>query len=180
VVCHNKLHTIRPYEINPDENHLSGKPLNNVYERIFTDRELFVALGLLNSIPFDFLMRTKIDSTVVMYKFEESQIPHLTAGDNWFEYISNRAARLNCYGDEFEEMRERLGGVQPATDKDERLKLQAEIDAAAFHAYGLNQQDVEFVLEDFHRVNNARKMTREYFHMVFEKYDELENRGPKP
>jgi len=76
-------------------------------------------------------------------------------------------------------MRECLGGVQPATDKDERLKLQAEIDAAAFHAYGLNRQDVEFVLEDFHRVNNPRKMTQEYFDMVFEKYDELEE-GRKP
>jgi len=137
------------------------------------------ALGLLNSIPFDFLMRTKSDTHIVMYKFEESQIPHLTAGDDWFEYISNRAARLNCYGGEFEEMRECLGGVQPATDKDERLKLQAEIDAAAFHAYGLNRQDVEFVLEDFHRVNNPRKMTQEYFDMVFEKYDELEE-GRKP
>jgi hypothetical protein len=180
VVCHNKLHTVRPYEINPDESHLSEKPLNNVYERIFTDKELFVALGLLNSITFDFLMRTKIDSTVVMYKFEESQMPHLTAGDDWFEYISTRAARLNCYGGEFEEMRERLGGVQPATDEGERLKLQVEIDAAAFNAYGLNRQDVEFVLQDFHRVNNPRKMTQEYFEMVLEKYDELEKEGPKP
>lgn len=180
VVCHNKLHTVRPYEVNPDENHLSENPLHNVYERIFTDEELFSTLGLMNSIPFDFLMRTKIDTTIVMYKFEESQIPHLTEGDDWFEYISNRAARLNCYGPEFEEMRERLGGVQPATDKDERLKLQAEIDAAAFHAYGLNQQDAEFVLEDFHRVNNPRKMAQEYFDMVFEKYDELEEEGPKP
>jgi len=47
----------------------------------------FAALGLLNSIPFDFLMRTKSDTHIVMYKFEESQIPHLTAGDDWFEYI---------------------------------------------------------------------------------------------
>jgi len=179
-VCVNTLHTIRPYTIEPDEDDLSTKPLHGVYERVFSNKELFSALGLLNSIPFDFLMRTKSDTHIVMYKFEESQIPHLTAGDNWFEYISNRAARLNCYGDEFEEMRERLGGVQPATDKDERLKLQAEIDAAAFHAYGLNQQDVEFVLEDFHRVNNPRKMTQGYFDIVFQKYDELENGGPKP
>jgi len=87
---------------------------------------------------------------------------------------------LNCYGGEFEEMRERLGGVKPATDEGERLKLQAEIDAAAFNAYGLNRQDVEFVLQDFHRVNNPRKMTQEYFDMVLEKYDELEKEGPKP
>ena len=88
VVCHNKLHTIRPYSIEPEQEDLSKSPLHDVYHRIFSDQELFVTLGLLNSIPFDFLMRTKIDSTVVMYKFTESQVPHLTEGDDWFEYIS--------------------------------------------------------------------------------------------
>jgi len=175
-VCVNTLHTIRPYTIEPDEDDLSTKPLHGVYERVFSDEELFAALGLLNSIPFDFLMRTKSDTHIVMYKFEESQIPHLTTSDDWFEYISNRAARLNCYGGEFEEMRECLGGVQPATDKDERLKLQAEIDAAAFHAYGLNRQDVGSFLRTSTGSTIREKMTQEYFDMVFEKYDELERR----
>jgi len=137
-VCHNKLHTVRPYKIEPYMPDLSEKPLYEVYERVFSDEELFVALGLLNSIPFDFLMRTKIDSTVVMYKFKESQVPRLTEGDDYFEYIWTRAARLNCYGDKFEEMRERLD-VEPATTESERREIQAEIDAAAFHAYGLDQ-----------------------------------------
>ncbi len=180
VVCHNKLHTIRPYLIEPEKDDLSKKPLHDVYERIFSDKELFVTVGLLNSIPFDFLMRTKIDSTVVMYKFKESQIPHLTDGDDWFEYISTRAARLNCYGSEFEEMRDRLGGIDSASNKNERRELQAEIDAAAFHAYGLNREDVDFILDDFHRVQSPRVMTKEYFDRVSEKYDVLEEEGPKP
>ncbi|MCQ4335003.1 type II restriction endonuclease subunit M [Natronomonas sp. F2-12] len=180
VVCHNKLHTIRPYSIDPEQENLSKSPLHDVYHRIFSDQELFVTLGLLNSIPFDFLMRTKIDSTVVMYKFKESQVPHLTEGDDWFEYISTRAARLNCYGNEFKQMRERLGGIESATDKSERRELQAEIDAAAFHAYGLNREDVDFILNDFHRVQNPRVMTEEYFEMVSERYDLLEQEGPKP
>ncbi|CCQ35485.1 probable restriction/modification enzyme [Natronomonas moolapensis 8.8.11] len=175
VVCHNKLHTIRPYTIEPDNEDLSKKPLHDVYKRVFTDRELFVAVGLLNSIPFDFLMRTKIDSTVVMYKFKESQMPRLTKGDDWFEYIWTRSAQLNCYGDEFGEMRERLDGIEPATDEDERRKLQAEIDAGAFHAYGLDKKEVEYVLDDFHRVRNPRKMTESYFELVKEKYKELQS-----
>ena len=60
---------------------ISTEPNNNnlekCYERVFTYQELFVALGLMNSLPFDFLMRTKIDSTVVMYEFKESQAPKL-------------------------------------------------------------------------------------------------------
>jgi hypothetical protein len=77
-------------------------------------------------------------------------------------------------------MRERLGGIEPATDETERQKLQAEIDAAAFHAYGLDRHEMKFVLDDFHRVSNPRIMTEEYFDLVFEKYDVLAEEGPYP
>lgn len=172
-VCVHTLQTLRPYDIDLDEEDLENYPMHSAYERIFTDQELFVAVGLLNSLPFDFLMRTKIDTHIVKYKFEESQMPRLTEGDEWFEYIWTRAARLNCYGEPFAEMRERLGGIEPATDPDERQRLQAEIDAAAFHAYGLNREETKFVLDDFHRVQNPRTMTDEYFDLVLAKYDEL-------
>ena len=178
VVCHHALNTIRPFTFNIDRKDLSESPLHSAYERVFTDRELFVALGLLNSIAFDFLMRTKIDKNLVMYKLIESQVPRLTEGDNWFRYISDRAARLNCYGEGFAEMRERLGGIDPETDRQKRHEIQAEIDAAAFHAYGLERRDVEFVLDDFHQVSNARLMTNEYMDMVFEKFDVLLEEGP--
>jgi len=173
VVCHNTLHTIRPYEITPERENLADSPLHSVYERVFIDESLFAALGLINSVPFDYLMRTKIDTHIVMYKFEESQVPRLTAGDEWFEYIWRRAARLNCYGEAFAEMRERLGGIEPATDPDEREVVQAELDAAAFHAYGLDREQTAFVLGDFYQVSNPRRMTDEYLELVLEKYDEL-------
>ncbi|WP_435182443.1 hypothetical protein [Halobellus sp. EA9] len=173
IVCYHKLHTIRPIEPNPTREDLDNIPLHSAYDSIFDDKELFVTVGLLNSMPFDFLMRTKVDSSIVMYKFRESQVPRLTEGDEWFEYIWTRAARLNCYGEDFEEMRDRLGGIEPATDMDERREVQAELDAAAFHAYGLDREQTAFVLDDFHRVQNPRLMDEEYFEMVLEKYDDL-------
>lgn len=42
---------------------------------------------------------------------------------------------MNCYEEAFAEMCEWLGGIDPATDPEERKRLQAEIDADAFHAY---------------------------------------------
>ena len=174
IACLETLQSFRPYEITiKNKEQLDSKPLHNCYNRIFSDEELFVAVALLNSIPFDFLMRTKIDTHIVKYKLEESQVPRLTAGDEWFEFLWTRAARLNCYGNAFEEMRERLGGVDPVTDKDERRQLRAEIDAAAFHAYGLGSEEMQFVLDDFHLVDNPRLMDREYLEMVSEQYHEL-------
>ncbi len=178
VVCHNTLRTIRNYQIKPYEEGLEEDPLHVFYEQIFTDRELFAGLGLINSIPFDYLLRTKVDTHVVTYKFKESQVPHLTEEDDYFEFISTRAARLNCYGGDFKKIRTRLGGIKPATEEKERRKLQAEVDAAAFHAYGLERQEVKFVLDDFHRVNNPRMMDEEYFDLVFEKFDYLCQEGP--
>lgn len=125
-------------------------------------------------------MRTKLETHIVKRELLESQMPRLTGGDDWFEYISERAARLNCYGEEFAEMRERLGGIEPAIENEERRRLQAEMDAAAFHAYRLDRPDTKFVLDDFHRVQNPRLMTEEYFDLVLEKYDELTESGPHP
>ncbi|ELY49838.1 Eco57I restriction-modification methylase domain-containing protein [Natronorubrum bangense] len=173
VVCTNTLHTIRPYEINPVEDDLSSEPLHSVYDRIFTDESLFAALGLINSVPFDYLMRTKINTHIQKYKFVESQVPRLTKGDEWFEHIWTRAARLNCYGEKFEEMQERLGGIEPVIEEPERRETQAELDAAAFHAYGLNRKQTAFILEDFYQVQNPRLMDDKYLEMVLNKYEEL-------
>lgn len=173
VACHNKLHAARPYNIEPEKKHINNNNLEKCYERVFTDEELFVALGLMNSLPFDFLMRTKVDSTVVMYKFKESQVPKLEEGSKWFKFIWKRAAKLNCYGKEFGQMRERLNEIEPIKDVSERKRTQAEIDAASFKAYGLDRDQTKFILEDFDRVSNPRVMTDEYFDEVLEKYDEI-------
>ena len=172
-VCDYSFYVVEPFEITPSEEDLSDSPLHGVYESVYSDRELFAAVGLFNSMPFDFLIRRKIDNSIPIYSFKETQVPDLTSGEEWFDYIWKRAARLNCYGDEFEDMRDRLGGIDPATDMDERRDVQAELDAAAFHAYGLDRDQTEFVLEDFHRVQSPRIMDEDYFETVLDKYDEL-------
>jgi hypothetical protein len=125
-------------------------------------------------------MRTKIDTNIVQYKLNETQLPRLTDGDDWFNWISQRAARLNCYGDEFTDMRQQLGDIDAVTDTEKRRKLQAEIDAAAFHAYGLNEEETDFILNDFYQVDNPKLMDDAYFDLVFEKYTELDEEGPYP
>lgn len=173
IVTLHSIYTIRPFEIEPEKDDLSENPLHSAYKRAFTDREMLAATGLLNSIPFDFLMRTKVNKEIYQYNFKETQVPRLTEGDDWFDYIWQRAARLNCYGEEFEELRARLDGIEPVEAMGERKVLQAEIDAAAFHAYGLNKEETEFVLEDFHQVGDPRLMDDEYFDLVLKKYIQL-------
>lgn len=178
VVSVHTIMTVRPYVARPTEENLSEYPMHSAYERTFTDRELFVFLGMLNSTVFDYLIRSKVDNHIVQYKLEESQMPRLTADDEWFEYIWRRAAKLNCYGGPFEEMRSRLGGIEPIIDPEQRKETQAELDAAVFHAYGIDEQEVAFILDDFHQVENPDVMDDAYFEMVLEDYRELTDDQP--
>lgn len=179
IVTHNALTTIRPIKFsNIEKSDLTDIPLEGVYEKAMSNKEMFYLLGFLNSIPFDYMMRTKIEENMVMYKFRESQLPRLTEGDDWFNYISKRAAKLNCYGKEFKEIREKLDSIKPIKDKNERKEIQAEIDASAFHAYELKRDETKYVLDNFYRVENPRMMTGDYFDLVLEKYDELAEKGP--
>ena len=172
-VSHNALRTMRPYKINPSEEDLSKETLHDMYDRVFTDKELFVATGLLNSIPVDYLMKSKVEENINMFHLLGTQVPRLTDGDEWFEYITERGARLNCYGNQFAEMRERLEGVEPVQTQEERQIVQAELDAAALHAYGLGESEVKFVLEDFNRVKQPRMMDENYFDLVLDNYQSL-------
>ena len=172
VVCHSKLRTFRPHEVDAQESDLDEKPLRSIYQPKFTSEEMFAALGLINSLAFDYLMRTKIDNTLVAYKVRESQVPRLTDGDKWFDYIWTRAARLNCYGKESESLQNELN-ITPATSHQERKQTQAEMDAGAMLAYGLSRNEVEHMLDNFGRVKNPRLMDEDYFEMVLEKYEAL-------
>jgi hypothetical protein len=173
IVCHSKLRTLRPHTVaSESKDDLTEFPLREIYEPLFTKQELFAALGLLNSLPFDYLMRTKTYTTIVAYKVRESHVPRLTDGDEWFEYIWSRSAKLNSYGEAFEELRDELD-IEPATEPSQRKQIQAEIDAAAMHAYGLEKPEVEHLIENFHQVKTPRLMDGEYFELVLTNYDKL-------
>lgn len=174
VVTYTNLTTVRPFKIIPEEEALSDFPVHDIYQNKYTEKELFVLLGIINSLPFDFLIREKTDKRIATYSMLEAQAPSLEPDEPWFDFISKRSARLNCYGEEFAEMRERLGSIDPVTDADERKQLHTEIDAAVFKAYDLAEKEVQFVLDQFHRVKDPRIMDDEYFDLVMEAYrDEM-------
>lgn len=73
-------------------------------------------------------------------------------------------------------MRDRLGGFEAVAEPEARARLRAEVDAAAFHAYGLDREETAFLLDDFHRIDNPQLMTEEYFDHVLDCYDRLATR----
>jgi hypothetical protein len=163
----------------PDHFHINSLNSINPHQGDQTNIERrLVLLGLLNSIPYDYLLRQKITNSIPKYTLFETRIPFITGEHPLFEQILRRVGRLNLIGVPFEAQQEELG-IQPAKESEERRRrLRAEIDAAAFDLYGFEDVDViERVLDDFGFVRNPRVMDSDYYDLVLEAFEQGEYRN---
>lgn len=177
VVCLNTLHTIHPYDWRRQEQQIDTTTPDNLFRLTYNPEELFCLLGLLNSIPFDYLMRTKVETHLSDYLVKESQVPRLTNDTPWFDLIWESAARLNCYGDSFASLRDDLN-ITPLHDKGERRITQAINEAAAFRAYGFEDSDLVWsVIDSFPIVRSPRVMDDRYMDEVIDQFEDLGGRG---
>lgn len=172
VLCVNTLHTIHPYTWRHPTPQIDQATQSTLFQPRYDPKELFCLLGLLNSTPFDFLLRSKIDTHLSDYLITESQAPKPSLGGGIFESIWEDAARLNCYGEQFEQLCNNLG-IEAIEDVARRKTVQAGIDAAVFHAYGFDDPDLVWsVLESQPRVQNPRVLDEDYFETVIRQFED--------
>lgn len=166
VLTVNTIHTIHPFNWKAtDPANITHTP-DNLFEPRYTPQETFCLLGILNSTPFDYLMRSKITTHLSDYLINESQAPRLSPDSDLGETIWTLAARLTCYPDRFEPLQDELN-ISPIRDVDKRAAVQAEIDAAVFLAYGFEDRDVVWsILESLPRVRSPRVLDESYFERV--------------
>ena len=136
-------------------------------------------LGTLNSFAYDFVMRQKI-SNLHMNFFIVEQIPTLppvtydkpcpwqrnTTLEAW---ISERVLKLTCTAEDMLPLAEacgftsgsfqsEYGGRLNKWDEAERAELLAELDAAYFHLYGIDRDDVDHILSTFKGIHDERTL----------------------
>ncbi|WP_154020816.1 Eco57I restriction-modification methylase domain-containing protein [Haloarcula sp. CBA1115] len=166
VLTVNTIHTIHPFRWKTTDPANTTHTPDNLFEQRYTPQEIFCLLGILNSTPFDYLMRSKIKTHLSDYLVKESQAPHLSPVSNLGETIWTLAARLTCYGDCFNPLQKELN-VDPIRDIEKRAAAQAEIDAAVFLAYGFEDRDVVWsILDSLPRVRSPRVLDESYFERV--------------
>jgi hypothetical protein len=118
-------------------------------------------LANLNSIAFDYATRQKIGGITLNF-FIVEQLPTLPP-DAYAEkcpwdknqtlekWISERVLRLTCTSDDMRPLAE-AAGFRPGIVKwkeEERAQLRAELDAAYFRLYGIEADDIEYILGTF-------------------------------
>jgi hypothetical protein len=132
-----------------------------------TPRQECCLLANLNSFVFDFVARQKVGGLHLNF-FIVNQLPAFTPDfydekcpwkkrETLLSWISERVLKLTCTADDMRPLA-RAAGFAPGVHKwkpAERAEIMAELDAAFFLLYGVERDDVHYILTTFSGANDA-------------------------
>ena len=110
-------------------------------------------LSLLNSFVLDYVARQKVGGVHLTYNYlRQLPIPRPSDfGQRDLNFVIPRACELTCASRDLSSVASRVGiqGAPFRWDDYRRLWLRAELDAFFFHKYGVNRDDVGYIMEAF-------------------------------
>ena len=126
-------------------------PLTNTAPYLIFSRWGTVAraslLGVLNSLPFDWMARRHVEEHVNFFILNMLCLPKWEDTD--WQRIGELAARLSCIDERFADFAAEAGVEWGPLGDGERTAVRAEIDALVARSYGLIAGELEFVFTDF-------------------------------
>jgi hypothetical protein len=153
-----------------------------------TPRQAACLLANLNALPLDFVARQKVGGLHLNF-FIVEQFP-IFPPDRYAErcpwnkrqtlekWISDRTMKLTCTANDMKPLAD-AAGFDPPIHKwnpTERAKLMAELDAAYFVLYGIERDEVEYIMSTFQGLRDAQPLlpgaTRQA-DMILAEYDRL-------
>ncbi|QGZ90684.1 Eco57I restriction-modification methylase domain-containing protein [Microcystis aeruginosa] len=132
---------------------IDKQPTINLKERCYL-------LSIFNSFVFDRSIRDKVTSHLSFFYIYQTPIPRLKEGDRYFEEIVEKAAKLICVSEEFDELAKEVGigsHKNGVTEETERAKILAKLDAIVAHLYELNEIEFQHILSTFPLVSESVK-----------------------
>ena len=149
-------------------------------------------LSALNSFAVDFAARTSVGGTDLSF-FVIRQLPVVEPGDflgelargaTYADFIIPRVLELTYTSWEVRGFAEDLGYYGPPFqwDEERRFLIKCQLDAAMFHLYGLDRDDVDYIMDTFPIVKrNDERAYGEYRtkRAILELYDQIA-RGDLP
>jgi hypothetical protein len=142
----------------------------------------------LSSLVLDYVARQKFTGTSFKY-YLIKQLPVLAPSKYrdsvlWLgegtlaEWIRDRVLELSFTSWDMESFARDMGdyGAPFHWDEERRVLMRAELDAAYFHLYGLERDEVEHVMESFDALRRREERQLGEFHtkrLILERYDEM-------
>ncbi|NCR21346.1 MAG: ATP-binding protein [Microcystis aeruginosa L111-01] len=124
-------------------------------------KEKCYLLSIFNSFVFDRSIRDKVTSHLSFFYVYQNPIPRLKEGDRYFEEIVEKAAKLICVSEEFDELAKEVGidsHKNGVTEETERAKIRAKLDAIVAHLYELNEIEFQHILSTFPLASESVKI----------------------
>lgn len=127
-------------------------------------------LGALSSLPLDWYARRFVEVSLNYFVFNPFPIPRPAADHPLRGRVIALSGRLAVQADDrFEEWGAAIGVVPSPITGEEKDEHIAELDAAVFHLYGLEERDLVHVFESFHEgwdFTARLKATLRHFHRL--------------
>ncbi|MER7782486.1 DNA methyltransferase [Streptomyces albidoflavus] len=165
----------------PDSAAANSLPVSIVSEGL-TSR-VAELLACLSSYVLDYAARLKVGGVHLNF-FICNQFPVLAPGDlvEHAEFIRQRVAELTCTADDLTPFARDLGdiGAPFIWNEDRRTVIRAELDALFFHLYGINRDDVDYILDTFpivKRKDEAKYGTYRTKDLILAEYDRMAAAG---
>ncbi len=142
--------------------------------------DLLLLLGIFNSFPFDYLLRNALSQpSIPQGTFEQIACPPSEALNFTIRHmLLSRVLELTYTAWDLEPFAKDCGYDGPPFrwDEERRFLLRCELDAAYFHLYGIERDDVDYIMETFPIVKRKdEKAFGEYRtkRVILEVYDEM-------
>jgi hypothetical protein len=140
----------------------------NKYRKQFSYFELFFLCGMCNSFVVDYILRNKIDSNLTILQFLDLPIPRFSNKNIYHQKIFENSAKLICTTGDYEKLRNEVNVFKFVTDPEQRLSLEAQINAFAAKIYNLTRKELEYILELFpsDKQKRLRELTLDEFSLL--------------
>jgi hypothetical protein len=149
------------------------------YPLILTNLDAYLLQANLSSFILDYVARQKFAGISMMY-FVIKQLPVLppSAYQDLADFIRQRALELSFTAWDMEAYAHDLGdaGAPFRWDEERRFTMRAELDASFFHMYGIERDDVDYIMETFPIVKRKDEQRYGSFRtkeLILEVYDAM-------
>ena len=140
-------------------------------KRLIEENRLLYLCGIFNSFVFDYLLRLKITTNLNMFFIYQMPVPIAEKED--FDKIVENVLLLTEDWEDFEDLRKKYNVKGRKLDNDQRLAIIAEIDRLVGELYGLDTEDMKYVLDKFHHANaEIEKELRALEELILEGFDQ--------
>ncbi|MHA2203711.1 MAG: Eco57I restriction-modification methylase domain-containing protein [Candidatus Hodarchaeales archaeon] len=117
-------------------------------KRLLDPSDLLYLCGVFNSFVFDFLLRLKVSTNLNMFFIYDMPVPRLSQHDKVYQEIVSNVAALFP---EFAPLSNQFAKGCKYRSFLDRIQCQATIDSLVAKIYELDEQSIEYILDQFHQ-----------------------------